>query len=126
MNPVLVMNVSSILLVALGGALGCVARFLAINGITRLNPTMYPLGTVLVNVVGSCIIGYVMAKYGAQDTARLFFVTGVLGGFTTFSAFSWDVLQLVQRGQMTAAGMYILGSVVLSLSAVAIGAQMGR
>jgi CrcB protein len=126
MNPALVMSLSSILLVALGGALGCVARFLAIHQIMRLNPTAYPVGTMFVNVVGSCIIGYVMAKYGAQDTARLFFVTGVLGGFTTFSAFSWDVLQLVQRGEWMAAGMYILGSVVLSLGAVAIGAQMGR
>jgi CrcB protein len=126
MNPTAVVNLSSIMLVAMGGALGCVLRFLAIKQIVRLNPSTFPLGTMFVNVVGSLLIGYVLAKYGAQHSTRIFFVAGVLGGFTTFSAFSWDAIQLLQRGQMAQAAVYIGGSVLLSMLAVALGASLVR
>ena len=62
MNPIAIVNLSSILLVAAGGALGCIARFLAIKQVVRLNPGTFPLGTMLVNIVGSLLIGYVLAK----------------------------------------------------------------
>lgn len=126
MNPTAVVNLSSILLVAAGGAVGCVARFLAIRQVVRLNPSNFPLGTMLVNIIGSLLIGYVLGKYGAQHSTRAFFVTGMLGGFTTFSAFSWDALQLVNRGEWGGAALYVGGSVVLSVLAVAIGFQIGR
>lgn len=126
MNPLAVVNLSSILLVATGGAVGCVARFLAIKKIVALNPTTFPLGTLVVNVVGSLLIGWLLAKYGAERDTRVFFVSGVLGGFTTFSAFAWDAVQLLNRGQNFQAAAYIGGSVFLSMLAVAAGAALVR
>ena len=126
MNAAVVIPLSNILLVAAGGAIGCVARYLSIAQISRLNPSAFPLGTLLVNILGSLLIGVIMAKYGAQQSARLFLVTGILGGFTTFSAFSWDVLQLLQRGQHGWAIAYIGGSVAISLLAVVLGYQLGK
>ena len=118
----------NILMVALGGALGSVGRYLAITGVIRLHPAPFPVGTMLVNIAGSFAIGVLMARFSQADSesARLFLVTGILGGFTTFSAFSWDALQLFQRGQMGAALLYIGGSVLLSLLAVAAGFSLAR
>ncbi|MDX2095360.1 MAG: fluoride efflux transporter CrcB [Alphaproteobacteria bacterium] len=114
--------------VALGGALGAVMRYLLISLVIRLHPAPFPLGTMLVNILGSLAMGLLLARLMAaeSETMRLFLVTGLLGGFTTFSAFSWDVLQLVQRGQMGQAALYVGGSVLLSLIAVAAGFQVGR
>ncbi len=126
MNPAATITLSNILLVAAGGGVGCVSRFLLIKQIVRLNPTLFPLGTMLVNILGSLLIGVLLAKYGAQHNARIFFVTGVLGGFTTFSAFSWDAMQLLHRGQWGWAAAYIGGSVLLSLLAVMAGYQLAR
>lgn len=126
MNPLAVVNLSSILLVAAGGAVGCVARFLVIRHIVRLNPTIFPLGTMFVNIVGAALVGWVLGKYGAQHSTRVFFVSGALGGFTTFSAFSWDALQLLHRGQAGQAVVYIGGSVILSILAVWFGFVLGR
>lgn len=115
-----------IMLAAAGGAVGCVSRFIAIKQIVRFNPTIFPLGTMFVNIVGSLLVGLVLAKYGAQHSLRIFFVTGILGGFTTFSAFSWDAMQLLHRGQYGLAGFYIGGSVLLSLLAVVAGFHLGK
>ena len=119
-----------ILLVATGGAIGAVLRYVAIQQVMmRLHPAPFPLGTMLVNIAGSLVIGMLMAKFAAQEnseTARLFLVTGILGGFTTFSAFSWDALQLLQRGQLAQAATYIGGSVALSMIAVALGFYLAR
>lgn len=124
------MNVAFINLsmVALGGAIGALLRYAAVQLATQLHGSNFPLGTMLVNIAGSLAIGLLMGRYLQADSeaARLFFVTGVLGGFTTFSAFSWDTLQMLQRGQTGAAFFYIGGSVILSLIAVAIGFQLGR
>lgn len=112
------------LLVALGGAVGSLLRYLAIQQVVmRLHPQPFPAGTMLVNVVGSFAIGVLMARFIQSDSesARLFLVTGILGGFTTFSAFSWDALQLLQRGAYGPAALYVGGSVMLSLLAVAVG-----
>lgn len=118
----------NLMLIAAGGALGAVLRHLSVQAVARLHADMFPYGTMLVNVVGSLLIGMLMARYLQQDheSQRLFLVTGVLGGFTTFSAFSWDVLQLLQRGQGGQAALYVLGSVLLSLAAVASGYAMLR
>ncbi|MES2985355.1 MAG: fluoride efflux transporter CrcB [Pseudomonadota bacterium] len=115
-------------LVMLGGALGSLARYLCVLLVGRMPVGAFPLGTMLVNILGSFAIGLLMARFMLQDTpgARVFLVTGVLGGFTTFSAFSWDALQLMQRGQIGLAGAYVLGSVLLSFAAVAGGYQIGR
>jgi CrcB protein len=125
-NPVATITLANILLVAAGGAVGCVARFLTIKQIIRWNPTIFPLGTMFVNIVGSLVIGYVFAKYGAQHTTRIFFATGMLGGFTTFSAFSWDALQLLHREQFGLAAVYIGGSVLLSIFSAYLGFLLGK
>ncbi|MFL6749637.1 MAG: fluoride efflux transporter CrcB [Sphingomicrobium sp.] len=117
------------LLVFLGGGMGAAARH-AINraGLALLGPG-FPWWTLAVNVTGSFAIGLLAGLFGAMETgqnARLFLITGFLGGFTTFSAFSLDALTLWERGAPIQAGMYILGSVVLSLLAAAVGLMLSR
>lgn len=115
-------------LVAMGGAIGALLRYAAVQLSTQLHGGTFPIGTMLVNILGSLAMGLLMGRYVAADSesARLFFVTGVLGGFTTFSAFSWDALSMLQRGALGTAALYVGGSVILSLVAVAIGFQLGR
>jgi CrcB protein len=124
----LMVTLIPILYVAAGGAIGALLRLCSVQLVMQWHPQQFPVGTLLVNVVGSLIMGLLMAKLLQADSqsARLFFVTGVLGGFTTFSAFSWDALQLLQRGAFGSAALYIGGSVFLSLAAVAAGYAMGR
>ena len=107
-------------LIALGGALGSVLRFLAVAAIGA------PLGTAVVNVLGSFIIGAVFVLLDTRAGWQLFLMTGVMGGFTTFSAFSLDTLKLIQQGQTLQAAAYVLGSVALSLAAVALGVTLAR
>jgi CrcB protein len=114
----------NLLYIAAGGALGAVLRYIMIQALVlRIYPAPFPLGTMLVNILGSFAIGLLMARLtdAGQETLRLFLVTGILGGFTTFSAFSWDVLQLIERGQFVQGALYILGSVLLSLLAAYAG-----
>ena len=126
MNAAAALTLPSIFLVAGGGAVGCVLRFLIVKLIIRLNPTIFPLGTMVVNLLGAFLIGAMLAKYGAQHNSRVFFVTGLCGGFTTFSAFSWDALQLLHRGQYGQAALYIGGSVFLCIAATALGFSLVR
>lgn len=107
-------------LIALGGALGSVLRYLLVTAIAA------PLGTLAVNVLGSLAIGVLFIWFGARDGWQLFLMTGVLGGFTTFSAFSLDTLKLIEAGQIPQAIAYAFGSVTLSLAAVALGAALAR
>lgn len=117
----------TLLWVALGGAAGSVARALA--GLAL--PGRALAATLLVNVAGSLLIGWLMARYGQTETAsaaslRGLLVTGFCGGFTTFSTFSWQTLDQLQKGQwLTAAGNVVL-SVVLCLLAVWVGFRLGR
>lgn len=115
-----------IVYVAAGGAIGAVLRYLAVLFAAKVNPGSFPIGTLLVNLVGSFLIGLLMVRFGQSEPARLFLITGILGGFTTFSAFSWDTLQLLQRGEFAAAVIYVIGSVALSFVAVMIGFELGR
>lgn len=115
-------------LVAAGGAIGAMLRYGSVQLVQHFHPQPFPLGTMLVNILGSFLMGLLMARVMQQDSesARLFFATGILGGFTTFSAFSWDALQMLQRGAYGSAAIYVGGSVMLTLAAVAAGFQMGR
>jgi len=119
------------LLVFLGGGIGSLARHAANRlGAAAFGPTA-PAGTMIVNVAGSLLIGLlagavVAAPGSISPGLRLFLVTGVLGGFTTFSAFSLDALALWQRGQTGAAALYVLTTVLVSLVAVAGGFMLGR
>ena len=90
----------------------------------------FPWGTLFVNVLGSLVMGLFIAwmtkRTGTSNEMRLFVATGILGGFTTFSAFSLDVVNMVERGAMAGAFGYIAASVIISLSAVFIGLWFGR
>lgn len=116
----------SIIYVACGGAIGASLRYLIVSGVAKWTSLLFPLGTLCVNVVGSLIIGVVMAQLSKITIAHYqqfytFWVVGILGGFTTFSAFSYDVVMLLQRQQLGYALLYIGGSVLLSLAAVLVG-----
>ena len=117
------------LLVFIGGGLGAVARH-GVNraGLAVLGPG-FPWWTLAVNVSGSFLIGLLAGLFGAWESGhnlRLFLITGILGGYTTFSAFSLDALTLWERGAFQQAGLYVLGSVILSLLAAAIGLMVTR
>ncbi len=120
----------NVLLVAAGGALGSVSRYLTGILMTRLLGMAFPWGTLTVNVVGSFAIGFltelVARKLNASMEVRLFIIVGVLGGFTTFSSFSLDTMALVERGATAAAIVYVLSSVCLSLIATFAGLGVGR
>ena len=119
-------------LVALGGGIGAAARHLVNMAALRLVGPGFPAGTLTVNVVGSllmgCLAGYFALKHagGGGQGLRLFLATGVLGGFTTFSAFSLDALLLWQRGEAGLAVAYVAGSVILSIAALAVGLSLVR
>ena len=104
--------------VALGGAIGSVLRFLTISVVGG------PMATFAVNVAGSLAMGVLFVALGPRLSPLL--MTGVLGGFTTFSAFSLDALRLYEGGASGQAVFYIVGSVILSLAAVALGAALAR
>jgi CrcB protein len=106
--------------VALGGAIGSVLRY----GATAM--VSAPFGTVLVNVLGSFAMGVLFVALSSRTALSPLLMTGILGGFTTFSAFSLDALRLWQTGQTTGAALYVGGSVVLSLFAVAFGAALAK
>jgi len=114
--------------VALGGAIGACLRYLASLAALRWIGSGFPYGTLLINVAGSFTIGLLVVVLAERDAARLtpFLVTGVLGGFTTFSAFSLETISLVERGQTGAAAIYVLGSVALSLIGVSAGLALAR
>ena len=115
----------SVAWVALGGALGSVTRYASIRGLAGIFGEGQPWGTLTVNVVGSFLMGLLAAliarKFADADAVRVFLLPGFLGGFTTFSAFSLDVFNLMQRGENGSAIPYVLGSVILSLIAVFAG-----
>lgn len=119
---------SSLLSVALGGALGASARYLTNVGVMRLVGPGFPYGTIVANIVGSFVMGVVvvvLARKGYNDLAP-FLMTGLLGGFTTFSAFSLDTITLWERGNYNEAWLYVGASVGLSLAAIAIGIYAAR
>jgi CrcB protein len=119
-----------ILLVAIGGATGSVARYLTGLAMTRLLGPAFPWGTITVNIVGSFAIGLltelVARKFAAPMEMRLLLVVGFLGGFTTFSSFSLDTMALAERGAILAAFGYVAASVLLSLGAAFGGLALGR
>jgi CrcB protein len=114
------------LVVASGGALGASLRWLA--GLWLSRPG-FPWVTLGVNVLGSGLIGLCWVLFAARDAAhpwRAFIMVGLLGGFTTFSAFSLETLQLLEQGQAARAGLYVLASVTLCLLACWIGLLLAR
>jgi len=118
----------TLLQVALGGALGAAGRYLVSVTAFRLPGDGFPWGTFTVNVTGSFLMGVLVVVLGQFNGMRLspFLVTGVLGGFTTFSAFSLDAMTLYERGQAGVAAAYVLASVSLSLAGIVAGRAVAR
>ena len=119
---------TSVFSVALGGAIGAVGRYGVNVAATRLLGIGFPWGTVIVNVVGSFAMGVLIVWLANKGGMRFapFLMTGVLGGFTTFSAFSLDAITLFERGQTLQAGAYVLGSVLTALIAIMAGMAATR
>jgi CrcB protein len=120
------------LLVAIGGALGSMARYGVGLMAGRLFPgAALPLGTLTVNVVGGLVMGLVAgwlaARGGAgQESIRVFAAVGVLGGFTTFSAFSLETALMIERRQLGLAAAYVGVSVVVAIAALFLGLMVAR
>ncbi|ETD03204.1 fluoride efflux transporter CrcB [Rhodobacter capsulatus] len=120
--------IQTLLFVALGGALGSALRYLVNITLPRLVGHGFPYATMTVNVLGSFAMGVlvvVLAMKGGTHFAP-FLMTGILGGFTTFSAFSLDAAKLVETGEIGTAAVYVLGSVGLGLAALFAGMAFAR
>jgi len=119
------------LLVGLGGAIGAMARYAAGSAVGTFWRDPFPLGTLLINVSGSLAMGLLVGWFARtlplwQNEIRLFVAVGVLGGFTTFSAFSLDAVTLIERGDLLGATIYIVVSVAASILALWLGLVLLR
>ena len=106
--------IKTLIWVGLGGGIGSILRYLAGLWIYRNFPTAFPLGTFVVNVLGGFLIGLLTAVFTRglwpESDIRLFLITGLCGGFTTFSAFSMENLKLIQEHQFVLASCYMMAS----------------
>ncbi len=117
----------SVLAVALGGALGAVARYLASGWIQDATRSFFPWGTLGVNVAGSLLLGFALVWLQgtvASTEVRALVTIGFLGSFTTFSTFSYETVAMLRDGEWWRAGGYAAGSLALGLIAVAAGAAV--
>lgn len=114
-------------LVALGGAIGAASRFLWGVGILRFAGQGFPIAVMTANVVGSFLMGLAVVYFGRTGNPLApFIMTGILGGFTTFSAFSLEAYTLFERGLLIQASIYVAASVVLSIAALVVGVICAR
>ena len=117
-------------LVFFGGGLGATLRHLINVTCARCIGTAFPYGTFIINITGSTVMGliagYLAFKGEASQPWRLFLMTGILGGYTTFSAFSLDAVLLYERGALGLAAFYVLGSVVFSIAGLFAGLSLIR
>lgn len=120
------MSFANCLIVMLGGALGTLGRY-ALSLLAQPISRDLPWGTIVINILGSFLIGFfgtltfAQGRYPLPEAVRLFVMIGICGGFTTFSSFSLQTLELLRNGAMLRAGLNIAISVLLCLAAVAIG-----
>lgn len=123
-------GMSSLLYVALGGAIGACSRHLLGQALMRLSSGGFPYGTFTANIVGSFLMGllaaWLAARSSADSAARLFLGVGLLGGFTTFSAFSLDAIMMLEKKAYGPFISYVGGSVALSLAALLLGLILAR
>ena len=115
-----------LLFVGLGGATGSMARYLLSSHVLAGCSVMgFPAGTFAVNIIGSLLIGLFMSLLRDGSASQWFFVTGLCGGFTTFSTFSADTIRLLRLEKWDAASLYILLSVIIALVCTATGLWLG-
>ncbi|MET0221582.1 MAG: fluoride efflux transporter CrcB [Tardiphaga sp.] len=118
------------LLVFFGGGLGATLRHIVNMACARAFGTAFPWGTFIINITGSTVMGliagYLTFKGGATQHWRLFLMTGILGGYTTFSAFSLDAALLTERGELGMALAYVAGSVAISIAGLFAGLALVR
>lgn len=119
-----------LLLASAGGAIGAGTRFALAQWFAVKGWTTYPWATLLINVTGSMLmgltVGLLMSRADLGPELRVFLATGILGGYTTFSAFSLEIWQLAERGEPTAAAIYVAASVVLSIAGLGLGLMSAR
>jgi CrcB protein len=122
--------VAAYLMVFLGAGLGGMMRHAVNNAAARLLGYGFPFGTLIVNIVGSFLMGalagYFVLRTGVPQHYRLFLTTGILGGYTTFSAFSLDVALLTERHEFGMAAFYVLASVAFSIGGLFAGLALVR
>lgn len=115
---------------ASGGALGAVLRFGIQQWSLQQWGDRFPLGTLIINLTGAFLIGFIMTFFATRENIsnswKSFLVTGILGGYTTFSAFTWETLQLAQTGQPGAALVYTVASFTGGMFGVVLGSWVGR
>jgi fluoride exporter len=123
-------QLTSYLLVFFGGGLGATLRHLVNVTCARSIGTAFPWGTFIINITGSTVMGliagYLAFRGEASQPWRLFLMTGILGGYTTFSAFSLDTALLYERGELGLAALYVVGSVALSIMGLFAGLAIVR
>lgn len=123
-------TITSILMVALGGALGAVARYGVSGWVHNYFPSAFPWGTLTVNALGSFVLGFsaiLLSKYFSEmDMVRLLLITGFLGAFTTFSTFSYQSIFLIQQGKLLMAGTNIVANVMVCCVLAGIGVWLGQ
>lgn len=121
---------STTLLIGAGGAIGAMARYLLSSLVTQVMGTQFPWGILCVNIAGCFAMGLVagtgLHAMPLSDGMKAFLAAGILGGFTTFSAFSLDAVQLVERGQFLDAALYVIASVAGSIAALIAGLALVR
>ncbi len=113
--------IPTVIQVALGGAIGAAARYGV--GVALVRPGAFPIGVLTVDIIGSFLMGLIVVYLGQKMLSHLnpFLMTGILGGFTTFSAFSLEAYTLFERGEVGQAAIYVIASVVLSIAALIAG-----
>jgi len=122
--------VTRLLLICLGGAVGTGTRYLLGGLVVRWLGPDFPYGTLLINVLGSLLVGLVqqvgLSTLLIPDTLRVVLAIGVLGGFTTYSSFSYETLKLVEAGSWVGAAVYVALTSALCLGCCALGLSLGR
>tara|TARA_Y100000590_G_scaffold156696_1_gene180126 strand:+ start:24 stop:401 length:378 start_codon:yes stop_codon:yes gene_type:complete len=114
----------------LGGGFGALSRYLIIDQISKLGPSSFPYGTMLVNILGALLIGSIyyllISKVIINEQLKVFITIGFLGGFTTFSSFNLDFFKLIESGNMFLAMMYALFTFLTTIVAFYIGYSLSR
>jgi CrcB protein len=118
------------LLVALGGAIGSAARYALAGAVHRFAPPYFPYGTFVVNVAGCLAFGFIFAvseqRFVIGPPLRAFLLVGVLGGFTTFSSFTFETFQLLRDGELLLSGINAVGQLIVGLTAFWLGTTIVR